>query len=205
MFAIENFSANQSLVDSLYSIDNEYPWRKDDFYKSLSQEVAEKVNWLGEELINLDTDKKIVNWYAAGFCFYESILLQKLNFTDVCFYDYDPSVKHVNWKTLYHLKEHMEFNQVCLDVVLDREFVRKSEVVINTSCELMYNMDWCTEKYKRGTLMAFQGTNKMHRGNINVHSDINEFIVSLPRMNIIYAKTKVINYNNRYMVIGYKL
>lgn len=200
MFNLNDFPS-QPLIDALYSIDKEYPWHKDNFYSCLKKEVLQKNIWLFNELSKVDKAVKTVNFYAAGFFFYESFLFKK--YDDIILYDYDPSVQSVNWKLL---NDFNKIDQRMLDVVLDKEWVRHdADLLINTSCELMYDMKFCTTGYDAGTLMAFQGTNEKKRGNINIHDTIYDFIKTLPPMEVIYSGTADINHKNIYMVIGKKL
>ena len=200
MFNLNDF-LSQPLIDALYSIDKEYPWHKDNFYSCLKKEVLQKNIWLFNELSKVDKAVKTVNFYAAGFFFYESFLFKK--YDDIILYDYDPSVQSVNWKLL---NDFNKIDQRMLDVVLDKEWVRHdADLLINTSCELMYDMKFCTTGYGAGTLMAFQGTNEKKRGKINIHDTIYDFIKTLPPMEVIYSGTADINHKNIYMVIGKKL
>ena len=132
MFNLNDFPS-QPLIDALYSIDKEYPWHKDNFYSCLKKEVLQKNIWLFNELSKVDKAVKTVNFYAAGFFFYESFLFKK--YDDIILYDYDPSVQSVNWKLL---NDFNKIDQRMLDVVLDKEWVRHdADLLINPSCELM--------------------------------------------------------------------
>lgn len=204
MFTIKDFNINESLVDCLFAIDKEYPHRKGDFYKSLSGRILQQNMWWAEELHKLDVDKKTLNIYGAGFCFYQASILANLPFTNIILYDIDNEVRSVNWKALNHLRKNKEIEQRTLDVILDKEFVRTEvHVVINTSCECMYDMKHIVNDYSKDTLFVFQGTSEMSRGNINVHTTLDEFKNSTGITQELYSGTLLIDSNNRFMVIGY--
>ena len=80
MFIIDDYNINDSLVDSLFALDENCPWMKVDFYRSLSKRKLQKNMWLYNELTNIIHDPNImfkVNWLAPGFCYYSSIVLNK--------------------------------------------------------------------------------------------------------------------------------
>ena len=87
-------------------------------------------------------------------------------------------------------------------------------MVINMSCECMYDMKHIIKKgtYPKNTIFVFQGTNKSQRGNINIHSTIEEFekSTSFGEKDIIFSGEREVNFGNykgsgahkRFMVIA---
>jgi hypothetical protein len=203
MFTIRDYNMNQSLVDCLFGIDQQAPHRKNDFYKSLSPSVLEQNIWWAEEILNLRLNPKRVNVFGAGFAFYQGYLFQRTRMENVALYDYDPDAMWLNWRALHHIRKNVEIEQKQLDVFLDHEYIRRDiDMVINTSCECMYDMSWIVEKYEKDVTFVLQSTNKPDRGNINTHESLGRFITSTGIGNILYAEKKNIDNHERYMVIG---
>lgn len=203
MFSITDYNQNDALVDSLFAIDKEFPHRKNDFYKSLSQNSLAQQMWWAEEVLKINTEFDKVNFLGAGYAFYHSIFISKFNMKDVIFYDLDPEVRSVNWKAFQNVRKNAKVEQRTLDIFLDHEFVRTdADLIVNTSCESMYHMSAIAEKFKTA-LFALQGAKNYDRGNINIHENLESFIESTGLTDIKYSGTRTINNNERYMVIGY--
>lgn len=203
MFSINDYNHNDALVDSLFAIDREYPHRKNDFYKSLSQSALAQQMWWAEELLKIKSKFDRVNFYGAGYAFYHSVLITQFKMKDVVFYDLDPEVRSVNWKALQNVRKTVNIEQRTLDVLLDHDYVRRDvDLVVNTSCESMYHMKNIVINYE-DPLFVFQGAKSYDRGNINIHENLESFIESTGLTDIKYSGTKTINNNDRYMVIGY--
>ena len=208
MFIIDDYNINDSLVDSLFALDENCPWMKVDFYRSLSKRKLQKNMWLYNELTNIIHDPNImfkVNWLAPGFCYYSSIVLNKLNFTDIKFYDYDPSVKYINYQSTKLIKG-ANVEHIMLDVVFDREFVRKDPdlVVCLSTSSLGNRFSELNGNYYNNPLFALMGSNKCKRGNINVFESIDKFIESTGIKNVLYSGEKNIHGEIYYFVIGHK-
>lgn len=207
MFTINDYNINDSLVNSLFAIDQSYPYMKENFYRSLSSHKLAKVMWLYEGLtaaIDLNDNIKTVNWYLPGFSYYQSIMAKKLKFADVTFFDYDPSVSYVNYQSTKHLNG--ECKHVMIDVVFDKEFIEnvKVDLVINQSCSSTVDQFNINDMYDSNVLLAYQGSGSYKRGNINVFSDINNFIESTGITRVVCSAKRKISDETYYMVIGFK-
>ena len=74
MLTIDKININNSLVDTLSQMDNNYPHRKEDFYKALHPYVLDQWIWASEELMKhfIFPEKMKVesaNVFANGYSF----------------------------------------------------------------------------------------------------------------------------------------
>ena len=93
-----------------------------------------------------------------------------------------------------------------LDVVFDREFVRKDPdlVVCLSTSSLGNRFSELNGNYYNNPLFALMGSNKCKRGNINVFESIDKFIESTGIKNVLYSGEKNIHGEIYYFVIGHK-
>ena len=75
MLTIDKININNALVDTLSQMDNNYPHRKEDFYKALHPCVLDQWIWASEELMRhfIFPEKmecENANVFAGGYCFY---------------------------------------------------------------------------------------------------------------------------------------
>ena len=202
MFQLD-LGMTEGWVDALNLIDQEMPYRKDDFYKAIKADAqAQHVWWFNViKQLNLKIDR--VNVYASGYGLYNVPLLRQLGATSVTLYDYDAEVVDINWRLNKYDAEHINFQQHVLDVIFDGEWIDKNvDFVLNTSCEVMYNFAKTKKMYGEDTLFCLQGTNYPKKGNINLAKSIDAFIFSTGLTNILYQGVMPDNEYERYMVIG---
>ena len=221
MLTIDKININNALVDTLSQMDNNYPHRKEDFYKALHPYVLDQWIWASEELMRhfIFPEKmncENANVFASGYCFYPGHFWKKWGLKNVFLYDLDPEIKPVNWSCLEYIRDCVNIDQKSLDVLIDDQFVSRDNIdmVINMSCESMYDMKHIIKKgtYPKNTIFVFQGTDKIQRGNINIHKTIEEFeqSTSFGEDDILFSGERDVNFGNykgsgahkRFMVIA---
>jgi hypothetical protein len=206
MFTINDYNTGDCLTDSLFAIENNHPYMRESFYRSLSTDKLEQTMWLYEGLTHCldNVDGITANWYAPGFCYYKSVVAGKLNFKNITFYDYDPTVRYVNHQSTKHLKN-VNIEHSLMDVVFDRSYINKEvDLVINQSCSSMVEQNRINSGYGEDVLLAYQGSDTYKRGNITIYKDIDNFIESTGITNILFSGSKKIKSENKFMVIGNK-
>ena len=192
-----------SWIDALHLIDAEYPYRKEDFYWGIKPAVAKTQTWWKDEVLALGLKPKTAAILAPGYAMFSLSMLRSLGVTDVTLYDFDREVVEVNWRLNKYDETQMNFNQECLDVVFDKEYIDTNvDIVINTSCAMMIHFYKLIQSWPKDTIKVLQRTNKHIKGNINVVESLDEFIMTTGIKDIIYEGTLEIDDCERYMVIG---
>ena len=199
---------NDSLISGFYDIRTNYPHRLDDFFKSLENDQFKARAWIADEFNRCVKDKKTrsANIIGSGFAFYDDLLIRTMNLDLITYYEYDPEVIQVNWKLFKHLRHKIIIDQQCMDIIHDRKFIRlAADVVINLSCECMFDSKILVHKaWDKDTIFCMLGSNSFKKGNINVHSNIDEFIESTALKDILYSGELRLRDEMKYLVIGKK-
>lgn len=204
------FKLEDSLVSSLSLLDNDYPHRKKDFYKSLLHKNIKIYNWLADEYVKVYGNNKVptANVFASGFLLYDSYYIEKMNLDNIIYYDYDPDIIRINWQCLKHLRSQILIDQKCLDVILDLEFIRNDnvDVIINFSCEKMIDQKVVVNENweNKNLVFCFLASANHKRGNINIHSSLESFEKSTGLSNIKYSGEAHFIDEKKYLVIGEK-
>ncbi len=189
-------------VDGLVYVDENTPYRKEDFYNSLKPNRLAQEEWWMRELEGFDRFyPERVNVYAPGYAFFAPDNLYNLGCKMIRLYDYDPEVIETNWRINKHISARIDFQQHLKNVVFD-ELEYDVDLVINTSCEVMYPFKELKKPYPEDTLFVLQGTNRPKKGNINVVPDLDAFIMSTGIEDIYYEGTMDEDEYQRFMVIG---
>lgn len=202
MFSIDE-NITDGWIDALHLIDVEYPYRKEDFYQGIKPAVAKTQTWWKNEVSALGLKPKTAAILAPGYAMFSVPQLRSLGVTDVTLYDFDREVVEVNWRLNKYDETQMNFNQECLDMVFDKEYIDTSvDMVINTSCAMMINFYKLIKSWPEDTIKVLQGTNKHIKGNINVVENLDEFVMTTGIKDIMYEGTLELDDYERYMVIG---
>lgn len=205
----ELVSIHEGLISGFYDVQSNYSHRTEDYFKSLKHDQFKIRTWIYQKFNECVKNKKIrsANIIGSGFAVYDSLLIKHMNLDLVLFYDYDPEVLSINWKILNNIRKNILIDQRCLDVILDKDYLRiEAEVVINLSCECMFDFKIISDKnWNKDTIFCLVGSNKNDKGNINVHSSLNEFVKSTGLKSILYSgEMSIENNETKYLVIGGK-
>lgn len=191
-------SYTEGWVDALRMIDEEMPYRKECFYKALSQFEMSKHNELKEAFKAIGVVPQSVNILASGISLFLPTYLQECGVDKIRLYDYDKQATEMNWRINKHIAG---LEQHTLDVIFDSEWIDKDvDLVINQSCENMWHMRSQLNKYKEGTFFLFQSTFIPAKGRINVPTSLEKFVNStgLSLHNVLYKKAN----NGIFTVMG---
>lgn len=205
----ELVSINESLVSCYYAVENLYPHRKEDFFKSIKTNQLRIRLWLSQKFNEVEKNSGLKSAIicANGFGLYDNVLVDHMNLNDIDFYDYDPEVIALNWQAFKNLNtSYRKINQTCLNVINDIEYIRRdTDVVINLSCECMFDSKFMTSrKFEKNPTFCLMGSNKMEKGNINVHSTISSFVESTGLENVSFSGKFDFDDETKYLVIGKK-
>lgn len=189
---------------ALTKIDTQYPYRKPDFYQSLRESQLSQQMWWYDYISNAYYLRpNSVNVYASGYAIYSIPLLVRLGVKEINLYDYDKEICDINWEISYYYQDRAKINIHLMDVVFDSPWIDKSvDLVLNTSCEVMYDFRKMRSEYPKETKFILQGTNMPHIGNINLSADLDSFVLKSGLIDIDWEQTVVKDGYERYMVIG---
>ena len=174
-----------------------------DFSECVFDTQIQSKNWLVDTLYDhrdrLGDIKRVsvlASWYGVAFV---PIMLRK--FPDVIIDLYD-----VDWYTAdiaeYIFKDHNNVNVHCKDVIFDNvEF--EGDLIINCSCEHMYDMSEIVNQY-RGRSFAFQSNDNRNVKwlHINCVDSAEELIKQTDIKEVIFDGKIQVHRNNRIMVVG---
>lgn len=202
MFQVD-LGMTEGWVDALNLIDQEMPYRKDDFYKAIKADAQAQHIWWFTEVKRLGIKIDKANVYASGYGLYNVPLLRQLGATTVSLYDYDPQVVDINWRLNKYDAQKIAFNQHAMDVIFDHEWIDKDvDFVLNTSCEVMYHFHKLRKRHTSDTVFCLQGTSYPKKGNINLVNSLDMFISTTGLTDILYEGITLEHNYERYMVIG---
>lgn len=199
-----NGRMTEGWVDGLVYVDEQTPYRKEDFYNALKPERMAQEQWWYREMQVLEKDRIYIeraNIYAAGYAFFSVNNLYNLGAKMVRLYDYDPEVIEANWRINRIVAQSIDYRQHLKNVVFD-ELEYDVDLVVNTSCEVMYPFKELRKAYPENTLFILQGTNRPKKGNINVVPDLDAFHLTTGIEDVLYEGVMKEGDYERYMVIG---
>lgn len=177
------------------------PQTIDSIADSMSPTQYRSKQWLLSTLHSLNIQPKriliIGGWYGT----YLVPMLQTLNPTEIKFTDKDDNTIRKARQLHQHYKN-------CSFAVLDVDSVQNAnlqmDMVVNTSCEHMKNMNQIVENNPSCMFVLQSCDNKNDPGHINVVQSSEELAVKSGITNILWQGTLSLGHKNRFMVIGTK-
>ncbi len=121
--------------------------------------------------------------------------------TEIILVDIDSNV--IEWAK--HLHQRYKCRFVCSDVEKDIDEISTwpVDIVINTSCEHMFDMTNVT--FTSNPLYVFQACNsKTDPGHINPHTSTNHLVQSSGLKNVLFQGRLDLGHKSRFMVLGFK-
>ena len=195
-----------------------YPHREKEFYEAIRDgtdsiyncEVYKK--WCYKKLLELNLHKTHnffkTNIVSGGYCFYDCCYWLDLGIKDIWLYELDAEIRKINWRLTDYIREDIKISGRTLDCVLDRDWVHKDiGLHINFNCEKYYHMKEVIKKEEHpdncvfvfcGSNLKYKGPGTIGNGNINICETLDDFIETLPNMNIFFKDTM----DHKHMVIG---
>ena len=216
-----------NIIELIKKIKEKYPNRFIDVLNSLGERQQLSKDWLVEKLNEYKHPIRnhmrsesveimiLCSWYGMlAYKLIENFKLKKIN--RIHCVDYDPMVKRINKRLFRKLDNENLRNGVLTlikhyerDVVdLPEKELRKSEILINTSCEhlnqqTIYDI---IDKAPRNTLIVLQSNNNDKiQEHINTVKDIQEFVSQYQSrlINIEMHEKDFLEYK-RFMILGLK-
>lgn len=173
------------------------------FADSLSNTQYISKSWLTTELSKIDFvyNRRIIilgGWFGSYLIplLHASVKPEKIVLNDLnpdCLY----------FAEILHGKKNIKYE--CFDVCKTSNLIYSSlpDVVINTSCEHMHDMNNIIDK-RYNCLYVFQSCNSTNDpGHINPKKTLEDFVVSTGLNTIVFYGTKDLGHKKRHMVIGY--
>lgn len=184
-------------TNALYSADPSYAPRYDEFRDMFSSGQIKSKEWAVSELQKLDTG---IRSAAIMGCWFGTLGLMLKNAFPKLFLtlvDIDPRCEKFNEKVFDGVP------YVTLSTQDMHDFQAVEDIVINTSCEHIPNLeDWLLFMPK-GTLVLLQSNNYFDgNGHINCVKSISEFKEKATLNNILYNGELEMPMYTRYMIIG---
>jgi len=183
-------------------LNNNYPYRVEDFAKSFSENQMSAKSWLVEhlQLHPISAQQNLEIWILGSW--YGTILVpllhKRLNVSRIHLVDYDSETLEIAKGIFkeYSIRTH------CIDINFDMPPV-EADIIINTSCEHMMPM----RDYKFSGLKVFQSNNFYDDlAHINCVDSLDSFIKQSGIQKIDYKGEKQFHrydeIHKRYMVIG---
>ena len=195
-----------------------YPHREKEVYEAIRDGKDSIYNcdtykkWCYKKLLELNLhevhDFSKTNIVSAGYCFYDARFWLRLGIKNIWLYELDEEIRKINWRLTDYVKEDIKISGKTLDCVLDRDYVVKDiGLHINFNCEKYYHMKETIKKEEYpsdclfvfcGSSLKYKGPGTIGNGNINICETLDDFIETLPNMNIFFKDTM----NDKHMVIG---
>ena len=180
--------------------------RVDDFANSLSNTQYLSKKWLVESLVKLQIQPRRVvilgGWYG-------SYLVPMLNHAFspqyILLTDKDPNVLTVAeylHNCFYQTSSNVRTGVLDVETDIDMLAIQGFDLVINTSCEHMNNLDMIKTKTP-STVFAFQSCDKgTDPGHINPVSSTQQLAEQVQLDRVLFAGRYNLGHKSRYMVIG---
>ena len=178
----------------------------DDTYRTLESFWKGQVNskvWLAENLLEFVPVRPLNiviyggwNGVLASILFNSNIAVQRITSVDI-----DPVCEDIaNTVNRRYLDEN-KFSAVTADMC---EYTTNADVVINTSCEHIFDFNEWYDKIPKGKLIIVQSNNFFEvPDHVNCCKTLEDFAEQTP-MDIAYEGTLELPKYNRFMRIGYK-
>ena len=192
---------------------NQKPWAIERIKNSMTASQLESKLYLGTELkkvgIGFNNIAIIGGWYCHYLC---SILFESLECKFVTNYEIDKDAQLISYKFNRRYKEAKKYKAHKRNLFMDNKLGSEQEergsvdLVINTSCEHMFDMKAMKNKHfnKASPLFVLQSTNDdQYDDHINCVSSADELAEQGGLVHIDYMGSKVLdNGMTRFMVIG---
>lgn len=199
----EVYEAIRDGKDSIYNCDVYKKWC---YKKLLELNLHEVEATCGGEFQSHDFSK--TNIVSAGYCFYDARFWSKLGIKNIWLYELDEEIRKINWRLTDYVKDDIKILGKTLDCVLDKDYLIKDVGLhINFNCEKYYHMKEAIKKEEYpsncvfvfcGSSLKYNGPGTIGNGNINICDTLDDFIETLPNMNIFFKDTM----KDKHMVIG---
>lgn len=190
----------------------EKPWSRERIKNSMTSSQLESKLYLGTELEKIGTGFNNVAVIGGWYChFLSAVLIDNLNCKFVCNYEIDKDAQMISYKFNRRYKEADRYKAHQRNLFLQNLRTDELErgpidLVVNTSCEHMFNMSAIKEKhfYSYNPLFVLQSTdNDEYDDHINCVSSAEELAEQAGLIHIEYMGSKVLsNGMTRFMVIG---
>ena len=173
----------------------------DSIADSMSLTQYKSKQWLVSTLLGLNLNPKRILILGGWYGTYLVPMLQQLNPVSIHHTDKDEN-------TIKKAKQlHQHYNN-CLFEVLDanvmQNFSLQTDMVINTSCEHMDDMDRIVDANPHCLYVLQSCDNKNDPGHINIVNSSEELALKSGISNIMWQGTLSLGHKSRFMVIGTK-
>jgi SAM-dependent methyltransferase len=175
---------------------------------SFSDDLIISKIWLLHEIEKISDHFDVVYVLGSWYGNLSAMMLYKgLDIGKIVNVDTDSESLKVGEKMLKRLKISDKVENMHKDAnELDYRQIKKSSLVINTSCNNIKNRGWF-ENIPKGTLVVLQGRNN-DEGAVNTYDDLKSFSDDYPLEKTVYLKKMELedpeNRYSRYMKIGIK-
>lgn len=195
---------NQEIIErwtrGLEIVESKHIYKFKDYSECIFDTQVQSKNWLGHCLQSNGVEPKrvsvLASWYGVVI-----VPMLRSRFPDIIIdlYDVDEYTMDI---ADYIWSDDKDVNVYCKDVVFDNvEF--KGDLIVNCSCEHMYDMSDIVNEY-RGRTFAFQSNDNRNVKwlHINCVDTPEELQKQADIQEVIYAGKIQVHRNNRIMVIG---
>ena len=217
MFSMKMYRTQERVLKE--ELDKDFSHRKFDVYRNISNGYDWIYNcniykeWCYEKLLELKFNETNnftnTNIISPGYCFYDGPYWLKLGIKCIWLYELDEEIRKINIKLTDYIKDDIERKGRTLDCSIDYYWIEKKDIGlhINFNCERYYHMKHSVlkEHYPDDCIFVFCGSNLKYNGpdtpgngHINICETLDDFIETLPNMNIFFKDTM----NDKHMVIG---
>lgn len=169
---------------------------------SLSATQYRSKKWLVDELTHINTTPQpkvliIGGWYGS---YLVPMLYEAINPSQILFNDVDETV--VKAASILH----PQINTLCFNVEQNTARIHEMDVdvIINTSCEHMFDMSNVTNKNKHCLFVLQSCDNANDPGHINVATNTNHFLQQTGLIDVKFKGRLALGHKNRFMVMGLK-
>lgn len=184
-------------TNALYATPAGFAPRYDEFRDMFSSGQIRSKEWAIAELKNLNINN--ANTVIVGCWFGTLGLMLKNAFPNIFLklIDIDTRCKFFNEKIFYDIPSIEHYSIDMFDWVYDED------LVVNTSCEHIENLENWLSKIKNNATVLLQSNNFFDgNGHVNCSNSLEEFIEKSKLSNILYSGELIMPMYTRYMIIG---
>lgn len=192
------------------------PWARERIKNSMTASQLESKLYLGTELEKIGRGWSNVAVIGGWYChFLSAVLIDHLDCKFVCNYEIDKDAQLISFKFNNRYKDEGKYyshkrNLFLQELRSDEKERGPIDLVVNTSCEHMFNMSAFKEKHFKTSalgnnpLFVLQSTNDdQYDDHINCVSSAEELAEQAELIDVKYMGSKVLsNGMTRFMVIG---
>lgn len=191
------------------------PWAIERIKNSMTASQLESKLYLGTELKKIGSGWSNVAVIGGWYChFLSTVLIDNLDCKFVCNYEIDKDAQLISYKFNRRYKEERKYKSHKKNLFMDNSLAQEQmvekrglvDLVINTSCEHMFDMKAMKNKHFDTTrpLFVLQSTNDdQYDDHINCVSSADELAEQGGLVHIDYSGSKQLsNGMTRFMVIG---